>query len=207
MYTPQFNDVTDEVELREMVAAIGSGWLVTVGADGVPTATLLPVMWQGDRLVMHMAKANEQWCQIEPGTIGLVICPGPEAYISPSWYGAKTEHGRVVPTWNYTAVHLIGTLSVHHGAGWLRTAVTELTDIHERTQPEAWRVTDAPAAYIDAQLNGIVGIEVTIQRVEGKAKLSQNRATADQRGVIAGLRSGASAGAHAIADEMAARLR
>ena len=208
MYTPRFNAVDDQDEVRAMVAAARSGWLVTVGEDGVPIATLLPVLWTGDTVVAHMAKANEQWRQIRPGAPALVICGGPEAYVSPAWYEAKAEHGRVVPTWNYTAVHLTGTVQVHEDPAWLRAAVEELTDRHESGRAERWHVADAPASYVEGQLRGIVGVEVTVTRVEGKAKLSQNRSEADQRGVVAGLRDedGGDRGAAAVADAMAAAL-
>src|SRR5690606_31378150 len=102
-------------------------------------------------------------------------------------YAAKAEHGKVVPTWNYTAVHLLGTASVHHEPDWLRTAVSDLTELHEGVRSEPWRITDAPDEFIEGQLRAIVGVEVTIDHVEAKAKLSQNRSEADQMGVIDGL--------------------
>jgi transcriptional regulator len=189
VYTPPFNAVQDEDAIRAMVAAFRTAWLVTADSDRVPTATLLPIMWRGDVVIAHMAKANPQWRGITDGDPALLIAGGPEAYISPSWYAAKAEHGKVVPTWNYSAVHLTGTVCVHQDSDWLRRAVTELTDTHEAGREHRWQVTDAPAQYVDAQLNGIVGIEFTVTRVEGKAKLSQNRSPADQAGVIAGLRA------------------
>lgn len=211
MYTPPFNTVQDEGEIRAMVAATRAAWLVTVGADGVPTATLLPVMWHGNTVIAHMAKANPQWRSIRDDAPGLFIAGGPEAYISPSWYAAKAEHGKVVPTWNYSAVHLTGTVRVHEDSDWLRGAVTDLTNLYESDRDHPWQVTDAPEPYIEAQLNGIVGVEFTVTRVEGKAKFSQNRSEADQRGVISGLRSENlcprdGAAAADIADAMAARL-
>ena len=187
MYVPAFNAVDDEDAIRAMVAAARTGWLVTVGPEGLPVATLLPLMWHGDRVVAHMAKANPQWKDIAEGAPGLVIVTTADAYISPSWYAAKAEHGRVVPTWNYSAVHLTGTVTVHHDDDWLRRAVTELTDLHETGRDEPWQVTDAPEAYVTGQLRGIVGIELAVTRVEGKAKLSQNRSDADRDGVVAGL--------------------
>jgi transcriptional regulator len=212
MYTPPFNAVENEDEIRAMAAAARTAWLVTVEPDGVPAATLLPILWQGDAVVAHMAKANPQWRGIADDAPGLLICGGPEAYISPSWYAAKAEHGKVVPTWNYSAVHLTGTVRLHHDSDWLRRAVTDLTDSHDARRDHRWQVTDAPPPYIDAQLNGIVGIEFTVTRVEGKAKLSQNRSAADQLGVIAGLRGekldpGDAVAAAAVADAMHARLQ
>lgn len=212
MYTPPFNSVDSDPEVRAMVAAARTAWLVTVGPEGAPIATLLPVLWLGEQVIAHMAKANPQWRTIGDGTSALLIAEGPDAYVSPSWYAAKAEHGKVVPTWNYSAVHLTGTARVHHESAWLRTAVTQLTDTHEAGKDHPWHVTDAPAPYIEAQLNGIVGIEITIDRVEAKAKLSQNRSAADQAGVINGLRNDRldpldAAAASQVADAMAAHLQ
>jgi transcriptional regulator len=176
--------------------------LVTVGSNGVPAATLLPIMWQGDTVVAHMAKGNAQWREIEPDAAALLIVAGPEAYISPSWYATKAEHGKVVPTWNYSAVHLTGTVRVHEDPEWLRTAVTELTDLHEHRREHPWQPTDAPARYIEGQLRGIVGLEITNIRVEAKAKLSQNRSDADRQGVIAALRNEPFLGAVEVAAAM-----
>jgi transcriptional regulator len=207
MYTPPFNTVNDEDEIRAMVAASASAWFVTVGAAGAPEATLLPIMWRGGAVIAHIAKANPQWKRIDPDARALLIVPGPEAYISPSWYAAKAEHGKVVPTWNYTAVHLSGTVRVHEEAEWVRRAVTELTDTHEQGREHPWQVTDAPSAFIDGQLRGIVGLEITVDRVEGKAKLSQNRSEADQAGVIDGLAVEPARGAEEIAQAMRSALR
>jgi transcriptional regulator len=204
MYTPPFNAITDESEVRAMVAAVGAAWLVTIDDAGAPVATSLPIMWDGDTVVAHMARANSQWTQIRPDGAALLIVAGPQAYISPSWYAAKAEHGKVVPTWNYTAVHLSGTVRVHDDPEWVRDAVTRLTDQHEQGRDPRWHVTDAPAAYIDGQLRGIVGLEITVTRVEGKAKLSQNRSAADQLATIDGLRAEPGSGPAEIADAMSA---
>lgn len=214
MYTPPFNAVHDEAAIREMVTDCRSAWLVTADG-GLPAATLLPVMWRGDVVVTHMAKANPHWRTITDGIRGLLIAGGPEAYVSPSWYAAKAEHGKVVPTWNYAAVQLTGTVRVHHDPEWLRRAVTDLTAVHEAERTDRWQVTDAPTTYIDAQLHGIVGIEFTVTSSTGKAKLSQNRSDADQDGVVTGLRDDAAIGGHLsdanragaalVADAMAAR--
>jgi len=206
MYTPPFNAVEDEQAIRAFVAATNVGWLVTVGRDGAPQATLLPVMWSGDTVVAHLAKANSHWREIGDGTAGLLICTGPDAYISPSWYAAKAEHGRVVPTWNYTAVHLSGPVRVHTDREWLREAVTSLTDVHEGERADRWHVTDAPEHYVDGQLGGIIGVELTVTRVEAKAKLSQNRSDADRRGAIAGLAAEGTPRAEAVAGDMSRAL-
>jgi transcriptional regulator len=188
MYVPRFNAMEDRDEIREMVRSVGSAELVTVGPDSFPMATLLPVIWEAERLIFHMARANPQWTTIKGGSPALAIVTGAQGYISPSWYPSKEEHGRVVPTWNYSAVHFTGLVRIHHDSGWLLDAVTRLTDLHERDRERPWSVTDAPQRYIDKQLRAIVGIEMTVDRVEAKAKLSQNRSEEDRNGVIEGLR-------------------
>jgi transcriptional regulator len=206
VYVPSFNAVDEEAEIRDMVAAIGSAQFITVGRDGYPLATLLPVVWREDVVIAHMARANPHWREVGDDVPALLVCGGPQAYISPSWYAAKAEHGRVVPTWNYSAVHLTGTVRVRQDVAWLRDAVTELVDRHESYRDLPWQVTDAPAPYVDGQLRGIVGLEVRVARAEGKAKLSQNRSEADRRGVIAGLRGEPAEGAVAVAEAMSALL-
>ncbi|KRC66587.1 transcriptional regulator [Aeromicrobium sp. Root236] len=202
MYIPRFNVMDDPDDIRAFVEAVGSAELVTIGSDGTPVATLLPVLWSADggTVIAHMALANDHWRQIGEGARCLAIVAGPQAYISPSWYAAKAEHGRVVPTWNYSAVHLTGTVRVHDDPAWVRDAVTRLTDHHEHPREQPWAVTDAPETYIAKNLKAIVGLELTVERVEAKAKLSQNRSDADRAGVVAGLR--AEGGDPAVADAM-----
>ncbi|AQA03402.1 transcriptional regulator [Mycobacterium sp. MS1601] len=186
MYVPSANRLDDDQEIRALVAAVATANFVTVD-NGVPVSTLLPIVWEHDTVIAHIAKANPQWQSIADGDPALLICTGSQAYISPSWYPAKAEHGRVVPTWNYSAVHLTGTVALHDDSDWLRNAVDRLTNTHEQTRSQPWRTTDAPQQYIRGQLNGIVGLEITVQKVEAKAKLSQNRSEADRGGVINGL--------------------
>ena len=205
MYTPPFNRWSDEDELRAFVADVRAGWLVTSREGAAPAATYLPVIWRGDTVIAHMAKANPHWRELEPETPALVVVTGPDAYVSPTWYAAKAEHGKVVPTWNYSAVHLSGHLRVQTDPEWLRSAVEELTGVHEGPRDEPWHVGDAPAAYVEGQLRGITGIELTVTEVEGKAKLSQNRSEADRLGVVAGLRSSDRLAERSVADEMERR--
>ncbi len=202
MYVPHFNALEEADELRALVAAVGSAHLVTVGADGYPLATLLPIIWDGERLVFHMARANPHWREIEPDSPALAVVTGPEAYVSPAWYASKEEHGRVVPTWNYSAVEFTGRVDVHEDAGWLREAVTSLTDLHEEPRSQRWSVTDAPATYVEKQLRAIVGVEMRIESVQGKSKLSQNKSEEDRAGVVRGLRSEGGGREHDVADAM-----
>ena len=206
MYTPPFNLAADDEELRALVAGVRAGWLVTSGHDSAPSATYLPVIWRDGTVIAHFAKANPHWREIDSDTPALVIVTGPDAYVSPTWYAAKAEHGKVVPTWNYSAVHLTGLARVHHDPEWLRMAVEELTSEHEQGRKEPWRVTDAPSAYIDGQLRGIVGVELTVSKVEGKAKLSQNRSRPDRKGVVTGLRQSVRPNELSVADQMASAL-
>jgi transcriptional regulator len=194
----------DESELRAFVAVHHVAQLVTVGPDGAPDATLLPVLWEGDRLIAHFARANPHWRRIDAGSRGLAIVSGPDAYVSPSWYRAKSEHGKVVPTWNYSTVHLSGPVRVIDDTDWLRTLVTRLTERHESGRDDPWAVTDAPDDYIATMLRGIVGVEMVVTMAEGKAKLSQNRSDDDRAGVVAGLRSVGQPSADAIAAAMTA---
>lgn len=186
MYLPHFNRM-DDSDVPAFLDSVATADLVTVGADGYPTSTLMPFLRDGDRLLMHMARGNPHWQAIEPGTPALAIITGAQAYVSPAWYASKREHGRVVPTWNYSAVHLSGRVTAHHEASWLRDVVERLTERHEAHRPERWSVDDAPADYIEKQLRAIVGVELMVERVEAKAKLSQNRSAEDKSGVIEGL--------------------
>jgi transcriptional regulator len=216
VYVPHFNTLDGTPEIQALVSAVGSAQLVTTGPDGYPQASLLPVIWDpaGNRLVMHMAKANQHWKAIEPRTPALAVVTGPEAYVSPAWYATKAEHGKVVPTWNYSAVHFTGRVSVEHDAQWLREAVSWLSDLHEARREAAghdgWSVEDAPERYVAGQLRAIVGIHVEIEKVEAKSKLSQNRSDADRGGVVAGLRAEVGPdgvrGEAQVADRMAADL-
>jgi transcriptional regulator len=178
VYIPHFNAMDDPADVRAFVEAIGSAEIVTVGPDGTPLATLLPILWSADTqtVIAHMARANPHWREIGVDSPCLAIVAGPQAYISPSWYAAKAEHGRVVPTWNYSAVHLTGTVRVHDDPDWVRDAVTRLTDHHEQPREQPWAVTDAPPTFVDKNLKAIVGLEIAVERVEAKAKLSQRTA-------------------------------
>ena len=186
LYVPRFNAM-DADDVRPFVHAVATAQLVTVGDDGMPDATFLPVLWEGDRLVGHLARANAHWRRIVDGSPALAIVTGPDAYVSPSWYATKAEHGKVVPTWNYSVVHLRGSVVVHDDPSWVRSLVTRLTERHESSRDEPWAVSDAPRDYIEKNLRPIVGVEVVVETFEAKAKLSQNRSAEDRAGVARGL--------------------
>lgn len=203
MYVPHFTAM-DEDEVERFLAAHPVGHLVTVGPDGRPDVTLLPLVVDGGRVLAHLARANDHWRRIVPGSSGLVVVTAANAYISPGWYASKAEHGRVVPTWNYSEVQLSGTVTVHDDAEWVRDVVTRLTRRHEDHRAVPWAVTDAPERYVTGQLRGIVGVEVEVEEVSAKAKLSQNRSHADREGAIAGLDAEPDHSAHAVSDAMRA---
>ncbi|MCK0209309.1 FMN-binding negative transcriptional regulator [Starkeya koreensis] len=192
MYTPPAFREDDPATLHAMMRETRLATLVTATAEGL-LATPLPLFLDDTEgangvLYGHVAKANPQW-KAPPLAEALVIFPGPEAYISPSWYASKQEHGKVVPTWNYAAVHAYGWPEFFEDEDHLREIVTRLTDLHERPRAEPWSVADAPEAFVRAQLKGIVGVRLPIARLEGKRKMSQNRPEADREGVAAGLRA------------------
>jgi transcriptional regulator len=135
----------------------------------------------------HISRANTQWREPVPSVDALAIFSGPQHYISASWYPGKNEDGEEVPTWNYAVVHAYGPLRVVQDADWLLRHVETLTNIHEARSPVPWKVSDAPAAFIQSQLRGIVGLEMTITRLEGKWKASQNRTERDKDAVLTGL--------------------
>ena len=191
MYTPAaFLEVRPEVIARFLVEH-PMAQLVAMTADGL-VATPLPMLFEQTddglgSLVGHVARANRQWVEAITAVEALAIFTGANAYISPSWYPAKREHGKVVPTWNYETVHVRGHLVVHDDVEWKRALVTRLTVRHESQLAAPWAVGDAPADYIETMLNAIVGVEVQITRILAKRKLSQNRSSEDAAGVIDGL--------------------
>jgi transcriptional regulator len=150
-------------------------------------ATHLPLTLRGDTLIGHFARANPHWKAFNPNAESLAIFTAVDGYISPSWYAAKQEHGKVVPTWNYEAVHAYGKLEILIEPQDILKIVTQLTERYEQKREKPWTVTDAPEDYIASQLKGIVGVILHISRIEGKRKLTQNRSKADREGAIQGL--------------------
>ena len=192
MYLPShFAEHRVEV-LREAIQRAGLVTLVTHCADGLD-ASHIPMLLENDpaplgRLVGHVARANPQWKVTPSGSTALVVVLGPDAYVTPSWYPSKRETGKVVPTWNYVAIHAHGTVRFFEEREALLEVVTRLTERQEHARPMPWKVADAPPDYIDGMLKSIVGVELTITRLEGKWKASQNRTEADRRGVLEGMR-------------------
>jgi transcriptional regulator len=188
MYVPS-HFAADDAVVQDLLTNHGAANLITSTADGL-LATFLPLIYDASAgtLLGHVARNNPQW-KTPPLGEALAIVAGPDAYISPSSYPSKAEHGRVVPTWNYVTAHVYGTLVIHDDPAWLEVLVRRLTVKHESALPASWSVDDAPAPYIAGQLRAIVGLELQITRIEAKAKLSQNRSPADIQGVITTLES------------------
>ena len=185
MYTPSYFRETRAEALHGLIREYPFATLVTHAADGL-TANHLPLELVDGVLHGHVARGNE--LARMDGTELLLIFQGPDGYISPNWYPTKHETGREVPTWNYAVVHVHGRLRVIDDAAWLRRLLETLTNHHEAGQPQPWQVSDAPADHIEKSLRAIVGIEIAIERIEGKFKLSQNHPDGNRAGVIEGLR-------------------
>lgn len=197
---PHFREDRLEVQ-HALIQAHPLGLLVTHGSTGLIAN---PIPFTLDKaasslgtLKAHLSRANPQWKVFDPAQEALVVFQGAEAYITPSWYEAKREHGKVVPTWNYAIVQAYGRMRVMDDSEWLLQQIADITSTQETARAEPWAVSDAPRDFLAAQLKGIVGVEIEITRIEGKWKVSQNRSEADRKGVAAGLREDA---AHHMAE-------
>jgi transcriptional regulator len=193
MYIPHPYAEHDLPTLLDFLESHPLAALVTTSETTGLVATHLPLMLDREAapngaLVGHLARANPQYTQIAAGrTEAIVIFTGPNAYITPAWYPTKRETGRVVPTWNYVAIHAYGTVSLRDDRDFLRQHLETLTSRHEADRASSWQVSDAPEDFIANQMKAIVAFELRIERLEGKWKMSQNRSGADIEGVIRGL--------------------
>ena len=206
LYAPPHFLPADHAVAHEAVRRQPFASLVSETADG-PFASHLPMLIDAEggpngRLVGHIARANPHWKCARPDRPALAIFSGPGAYVSPGWYPSKTRDGKAVPTWNYTVVQARGPLRWIDDPVALRDIVERLTDRFEAGRKERWRLSDAPDSYIAAMLRGIIGVEMTIEDLVFKQKLSQNRTVEDQAGVIAGLGSETDEAAQAVASLM-----
>lgn len=214
MYLPPAFAESDPQTLAAFVTRHPLGTLITADAEGLPVADKVPFVLDTTdnpaprwRLRAHVARANPLWRQHPPHRPVRVVFEGPQAYVSPSWYPGKAEHGRVVPTWNYSMVQLTGTLQVVQDPAWLRDQIEALTRQQEGARPLPWRVDDAPADYLEQMLRAVVGLDIQVTTWQGKFKLSQNHPEASRLGVIAGLTAEADPGAQAVAALMLERDR
>ncbi|WP_372982904.1 FMN-binding negative transcriptional regulator [Marinobacter sediminum] len=205
MYVPKHFKEDDTKTLHRYIRDYSFGLFVIADKDGIE-ANHVPFYFQVDSdnslgtLQCHLARTNPAWKRIEKGGSVLAIFQGPDAYVSPSWYASKAETGRVVPTWNYLAVHARGAARVVQDPSWLKEHLHNLTDRHERDRAQPWSVDDAPEEYTERLMQGIVGIEIRIEELSGKLKASQNQPEANRAGVKAGLKAEGVTHAEAMAD-------
>ena len=203
MYQPPHHREDRLAVQHALIRAHPLGMLVTMTPAGI-VANPLPFLLEAERgrfgvLMAHLARANPQWRDFAPEVEALVIFQGPESYITPSWYETKRQTGKVVPTWNYAIVQAYGRMAAIEDRDWLAAQIEALTRRHEAERAQPWAVSDAPRPFVEAQIKGIVGIEIEITRIEGKWKVSQNRPEADRRGVVEGLLERDRASDHAMA--------
>lgn len=211
MHVPKHFEETRIDVLHAFIRAHPFATLITLSADGLE-ANHLPLVFDSEPAPLgtlrgHVARANPVWQHYRPDVDALAVFHGPHAYISPGWYPSKRETGKVVPTWNYVVVHAHGPLRVVEDRAWLRSHLETLTAVHEVGRDTPWKITDAPADYIDTLLGAVVGIEIPIAKLVGKWKLGQNRPARDRAGAIEGLLQEGNANAAAIAELMRATMQ
>lgn len=191
MYIPPAFAANDVGELHALIREAGLATLVTLTDQGL-IASHVPLLLDPEpapfgTLVGHLARPNPQVKESRADVQALAIFQGVDAYVTPNWYATKRQTGKVVPTWNYVAIHAYGALRFFEDPDRLLEVVTRLTQHHEAARPAPWAVADAPAEFIAGMLRGITGFTLPIARLEGKRKMSQNRPPADRDGVITGL--------------------
>ena len=187
MYIPEDFKITDKNVMHELIQQHALGILFTHGSSGLD-ANHLPFELMTEQselgvLHAHVSRHNPVWQEMKDGDEVLVVFRAGDAYISPQWYPSKHEHHQQVPTWNYRAVHAYGTVKIRDDEKYVRGVVARLTRTHETTQDKPWKMSDAPKDYLELMLKAIVGIEIEITRLQGKAKLGQNKAYRDVFGV------------------------
>lgn len=202
MYLPRAFEENRIDVLHDLIRAHPLATIVTMSASGL-VANLIPLQLvpAGDGVSLlqgHVARANPMWRDLS-GNAVLALFHGPQHYVSPSWYASKKVDGKVVPTWNYSVVEAAGTLRIIDDAAWLRAFLGRLTDQHEKSFEHPWAVSDAPDDYVAERMCGIVGIEISITRLTGKWKVSQNQTQENREGVVEGLRETGSAEARVMA--------
>lgn len=202
---PAFREDRPEI-LHGLMRAARLALLVSNGPEGLPDITHLPLTLVEEgplgTLHGHVARANPHWKRLAAAGRATAVFQGAEAYVSPSFYPSKAEHHRVVPTWNYEAVHAEGRVEIVEDPAALHALVSRLTDQHEAGRAQPWAVTDAPAEFVAGQLRGIVGLVLRIERLSGKRKLSQNRTPADRDGAVSGLAGSDDPRDRAVAEAM-----
>jgi len=205
MYIPAHFEMANAHELHRIIQSHPLGILVT--GEGGLDANHIPFYFDSSQgelgtLTAHIARANPLWQQCAHESEVLVVFRGAESYVSPNWYPSKHETHRQVPTWNYEVVHAHGKLTIHDDELFVRAVIGRLTKTHEAQEPKPWKMSDSSPDYIDSMLKAIVGIQIAITRLEGKAKLSQNREPRDRQGVVNALTA---RGKDELANTMSAR--
>jgi transcriptional regulator len=204
MYTPKYHALIDVATMLTHIAEhpLGS-WVCTAPSQLI--ANHIPFVFDAQsgthgRLLGHVSRANPVWRELASGAPSVVMFMGPHAYITPSWYPGKHQHGKVVPTWNYVTVHAHGVARAIEDTVWILDVISRLTDAQESRRPVPWKVSDAPLAFIEKMLRAVVGIEITIERLEGRLKVSQDEDEQDRLGTVQGLRQTSEAPANVLAD-------
>jgi transcriptional regulator len=206
MYLPSHFEITDPDALRDFIQAHPLATLVVSDAEGL-SADHIPLLITGNEasgwnLAGHVARANPIWKKAEAGIDCLAIFHGAQHYISPNWYATKKENGKVVPTWNYEVVHVQGRLRAMDDVEWLREFLQRLTETHEADQSQPWQVEDAPEEYLQRMLQAVVGIEIEIVTLTGKAKMSQNLSEVNRDSLVEALRQTGNAVSGEMADKI-----
>jgi len=209
-YNPPHFRETDRDALQAQIAAAGLTTLITVGGNG-PIVSKLPIVFDPEAgshgtISGHLARGNPQWRDSDLSKSAIALFMDADAYVSPGWYQSKKEHGKVVPTWNYSMIVATGRLEIFEEADVLRAQVEKLTKRFEAGFEKPWEVSDAPEDFIARQIKGIVGVRLHIESLEGKAKLSQNRTPADQDGVVAALSGSKNPQDREVARQMRERI-
>ena len=210
MFRPDHFRVEDVARMHALMRGRPLATLVTAGPAGLYAThmpTVLKAEEQNGTVEFHLSRANPHWKDLAEAAEALMIFQGPDGYITPNWYPSKAETQKVVPTWNYAAVHAYGRPEIMQDADALRRHVSDLTDQQEKSEAQPWAVTDAPERYIDVMLRGIVGFRFVIARLEGKWKMSQNRETQDRGGVVKGLGERCAADDREIAEIIARDIK
>ena len=208
VYTPvQFREQRFDI-LADAIRTIQLATLITATADGYHASHVPTVLKADDdaiTLEAHVARSNEHWTALQAGArASLAVFQGPQAYVSPSWYETKRQHGKVVPTWNYIAVHAHGALETVDSEAWLHDHLHDLTSSNERHSEHPWTVTDAPASFIGSLIGAIIGLRLRVDRLEGSWKMIQHRSAGDRSGVMTGLSASSRPGDATVAEVMRA---
>lgn len=203
MYIPKYHEQPDIDAVYSLIETYPLGAWVCPSVDGL-IANHVPFLLDRSRgrfgtLLGHVSRANPVWQQLLESGQSVVMFQGPQSYISPGWYPGKSEHGKVVPTWNYTVAHAHGVPRAVHDKVWLLDLLSRLTAKNEASQKMPWKVADAPADFIDKLLAAVVGIEMPIDKLIGKLKVSQDEALQDRNGTVAALKAAGTENAVAMA--------